>query len=624
MLDEVASAVAFDHRWSRFVDRLLADPAVEHALLLATAGGVSLDHLRLVALAFDQNWDLADRARPGRADEVPPWTADLARCSTRPTPWWPRAPTAATTTTSSSPTSTALAQWVAARARRQRRVHPALAAGAATAGAPTPASVGQKGNWPCVRPRRPPRAGCAELTTGLDDLRGRVLLQAVQRLAVDLRRFTLESADERRVAGELEFHDLLVLSRQMLRDPTHGPGVRAALAPPLPPPAHRRVPGHRPHPDRARGPHRRHRATPPAATWDAIDTRPGHLFFVGDPKQSIYRFRRADISLFLRAAERFGAGDRGVALTTNFRTGAGVIDVVNHVFGALIVEKVHDGLPSQPPYVPFVPVRPDAPVGPPVAVLGADAHDDTPNAAEVRRREAADVAEAVRRVVAEGWLVDRAPHGPTPDWQPARLGDITILVPTRTSLPALEDALVAGRHLLPGRVGLARLRQPPGARPAAHAAGHRRPHRRAGGRRRPALAAVRLRRRRPLPVPARPPRPASTTAGRSPTVPTTTTPSSPGSPTCAPCTTSVAGCRPASSPIGSCATAGCSSWARPTAGPATCGGACASSSTRRGRGPTPPTARSVSTWRGSASRPPRAAGCPRPCCPRPTTTPCAS
>ena len=40
VLDEVASAVAFDDRWSRFVDRLLADPAVEHALLLATAAGV--------------------------------------------------------------------------------------------------------------------------------------------------------------------------------------------------------------------------------------------------------------------------------------------------------------------------------------------------------------------------------------------------------------------------------------------------------------------------------------------------------------------------------------------------------------------------------------------------------
>src|SRR5690606_24750184 len=164
--------------------------------------------------------------------------------------------------------------------------------------------------------------------------------------------------------------DLLVLARQMLRDPATGPQVQAAL-------------------------HRRYRhllidefqdtdpiqvdiavliaATAPVdvdAPWHEIDTRDGHLFFVGDPKQSIYRFRRADISLFLRAAERFGGGDRGPSLTTNFRTGRSVIDLVNRVFGQLIIEQQHEGLPSQPAYAPFTAVRGDAPSGPTVAVLG--------------------------------------------------------------------------------------------------------------------------------------------------------------------------------------------------------------------------------------------------------------
>src|SRR5437763_1784516 len=35
--------------------------------------------------------------------------------------------------------------------------------------------------------------------------------------------------------------------------------------------------------------------------WDAAPVEAGRLFLVGDPKQSIYRFRRADIELFLRA-----------------------------------------------------------------------------------------------------------------------------------------------------------------------------------------------------------------------------------------------------------------------------------------------------------------------------------
>jgi ATP-dependent exoDNAse (exonuclease V) beta subunit len=440
VLDEVASAVAFDHRWSRFVDRLLADPAVEHALLLATAGGVSLDHLRLVALAFDQNWDLAIPHAPAHAEEVPPWTAGLVALLDQADAVVAEGAHCCDDGDKLLADIEALAQW-ARRVRDASDEYTQLSLLGPYSGRPNARKVGQKGNWPAydldgLRER------WAQLAADLDDLRGRVLLQAVQRLAVDLRRFTLESADERRVAGELEFHDLLVLSRQMLRDPTHGAGVRAAL--------HRRYRHLLIDEFQDTDPIQIELAVLIAGTgdatdraWDAIDTRPGHLFFVGDPKQSIYRFRRADISLFLRAAERFGAGDRGVALTTNFRTGSGVIDIVNQVFGTLIVEKAHDGLPSQPPYVPFVAVRPTAPAGPPVAVLGADAHDDAPNAAEVRRREAADVAEAVRRVVSEGWLVARAPHSPAPDWQPARLGDITILVPTRTSLPALEDALAS-------------------------------------------------------------------------------------------------------------------------------------------------------------------------------------
>src|SRR5207253_8326430 len=40
-----------------------------------------------------------------------------------------------------------------------------------------------------------------------------------------------------------------------------------------------------------------------ARTWDEVHLRPGKLFIVGDPKQSIYAFRRVDIETYERAKE---------------------------------------------------------------------------------------------------------------------------------------------------------------------------------------------------------------------------------------------------------------------------------------------------------------------------------
>src|SRR5207237_778037 len=45
-----------------------------------------------------------------------------------------------------------------------------------------------------------------------------------------------------------------------------------------------------------------------ARSWDTAQLTPGKLTIVGDPKQSIYRFRRADIAMYGRATERLVAG----------------------------------------------------------------------------------------------------------------------------------------------------------------------------------------------------------------------------------------------------------------------------------------------------------------------------
>ena len=69
-----------------------------------------------------------------------------------------------------------------------------------------------------------------------------------------------------------------------------------------------------------------------AEDWRDVAVPPGSLFVVGDPKQSIYRFRRASISTYLEAGALLG---RRLSLVTNFRTVPPVVDWVNEVFGAV-------------------------------------------------------------------------------------------------------------------------------------------------------------------------------------------------------------------------------------------------------------------------------------------------
>lgn len=69
-----------------------------------------------------------------------------------------------------------------------------------------------------------------------------------------------------------------------------------------------------------------------AEDWRNAIPRPGALFVVGDPKQSIYRFRRADIQLYGWVKERFRSFGEVLSLSTNFRSRPCIGDVVNQVF----------------------------------------------------------------------------------------------------------------------------------------------------------------------------------------------------------------------------------------------------------------------------------------------------
>ncbi|MEW6247030.1 MAG: UvrD-helicase domain-containing protein [Nitrospirota bacterium] len=79
-----------------------------------------------------------------------------------------------------------------------------------------------------------------------------------------------------------------------------------------------------------------------ARSWQDIELEPGKLFIVGDPKQSIYAFRRADIEAFDRVVRKIrDDGGEELSLRTNFRSHGSVLAVVNEVFDRLFQRREH-------------------------------------------------------------------------------------------------------------------------------------------------------------------------------------------------------------------------------------------------------------------------------------------
>ena len=90
-----------------------------------------------------------------------------------------------------------------------------------------------------------------------------------------------------------------------------------------------------------------------AIDWRKVKLTPGKVFVVGDPKQSIYAFRRADIEAYLEVVDKIITAQNGIEcrLVTNFRSHGAIIDVVNGVFSSLM--QPQPGV--QPPYIGIKP-----------------------------------------------------------------------------------------------------------------------------------------------------------------------------------------------------------------------------------------------------------------------------
>lgn len=101
------------------------------------------------------------------------------------------------------------------------------------------------------------------------------------------------------------------------------------------------------------------------ASWDPGDGRT--LFLVGDPMQSIYRFRQAEVGLYLKA-KQYGIGNiklNFAQLTMNFRSNANVIHWINQVFSQSfpqIDDMTIGAISYMPSHAADIAVLPDAAV----------------------------------------------------------------------------------------------------------------------------------------------------------------------------------------------------------------------------------------------------------------------
>ncbi|MCY3808551.1 MAG: UvrD-helicase domain-containing protein [Gemmatimonadetes bacterium] len=160
-------------------------------------------------------------------------------------------------------------------------------------------------------------------------------------------------AEERRRLGLVSYQDLLVLTRELLASEPDGRRELAARFP-------RILVDEFQDTDPLQAEILLLLASDPETgdDWRRVEPRPGALFVVGDPKQSIYRFRRADIALYQVVKRRFEHFGKVLGLETNFRSLPAIGEIVQGAFDR------HDRFGAsdtdrQAAFAPLVPARTD-------------------------------------------------------------------------------------------------------------------------------------------------------------------------------------------------------------------------------------------------------------------------
>lgn len=159
----------------------------------------------------------------------------------------------------------------------------------------------------------------------------------------------------------------------------------------------------------------------------------GRLFFVGDFKQSIYRFRGAEPDVFRRLQDATPAPGR-LTLSTNFRSQPAMLDFVNTLFAGLFGEH----------YKPLRPKRPQLTPTPAVELLWTPPPEppegkDKPTVDQTRAAEARAIAGRLRGLIDSGEPLVADPQADEP--RPVRPGDIALLFRALSDVAIYEDAL---------------------------------------------------------------------------------------------------------------------------------------------------------------------------------------
>jgi ATP-dependent helicase/nuclease subunit A len=418
MQDEVMAERRLQQQWRAYLDRLAADPAAVAAVDRVLGLGMTTGDLEVLARELSRRPGLAAQLAASPLEAVPGAWPDLREL---------RRDLLALPLSSVAPGDLLLPQIddmlaivasIEHAAEDEREAALATAAGRLSKSA----NKGRQENWGGKIGIAEARGALERASSALSATLAALREHALSKILPFIVRFVLDDGDARARDGTLVFDDLILRTRDLLRDDAQAARslrrrFRTLLIDEFQDTDPLQV-------DIARS-----FATDPASG----ELEPGRLFVVGDPKQSIYRFRRADMAIYSGTRELAEAASALFPeLMLNRRSRRVIIDWVNSVFEPMI--GAGDRPEVQPPYRAIHPAREEALAGPGVAWIGGEI--DAP-ARDVRAMEAREIAAHCRAVVEAGWGV--AERGGLT--RAARFGDIAVLMPTRGLLAPLERAL---------------------------------------------------------------------------------------------------------------------------------------------------------------------------------------